>query len=375
MRLLDRYLLRELLLPLTYCVVGFVVCFVVFDLFGKIDNFQDNKLTTAEIFEYYGHSIPEIAVTSYILPMSLLLALLYALTNHARHHELTAMRSAGRSLFRISAPYFLVGIIFGGLLFVLNEAVVPKSTDAADEVMRRHKTTAPKSAAEKVWKRQVMFVNPVNNRTWQIIGYNLESRVMFRPQLEWHFEDGSRLQLFAERGFWINRHWVFTNVEQFVYLPGVELPVKTIMTVTNMPRMIETPRLIASEIKISELDSLRALRKVQLSAGSIIDYLKLHPTLDERRRDSLLTMLHSRIAAPWTCLVVVLIAVPFGALPGRRNVFVGVASSIFICFVFFVARDLTLALGSGGHVPAWVAAWAPNAFFAVSGLTLMWRVR
>jgi lipopolysaccharide export system permease protein len=375
MRLLDRYLLRELLLPLTYCVLGFIVCFVIFDLFGTIDNFQDNKLTTPEIFEYYAHRIPEIVVTSYILPMSLLLALLYSLTNHARHHELTAMRSAGRSLARISAPYFIVGIIFAGTLFAVNETVVPYSAEAAEQVMRRHNTTGYKSAAEKVWKRQVMFVNPIDQRTWQIIGYNTESRVMFRPQLEWHLEDGSRLQLFAERGFWINRRWVFTNVEQFVYPPNVELPIKTIITSTNMPRMIETPRLIASEIKISELDSLRSLRKIQLSAGAIIDYLKLHPTLDEKRRDSLLTMLHSRIAAPWTCIVVVLIAVPFGALPGRRNVFVGVASSIFICFVYFVAKDLTLALGSGGHVPAWIAAWSPNAVFATAGVMMMWRFR
>jgi lipopolysaccharide export system permease protein len=62
-------------------------------------------------------------------------------------------------------------------------------------------------------------------------------------------------------------------------------------------------------------------------------------------------------------------------MPGRRNVFVGVASSVFICFAFFVIKELTLALGAGGFVPPWVAAWAPHALFSATGLALMWRVR
>ena len=38
--------------------------------------------------------------------------------------------------------------------------------------------------------------------------------------------------------------------------------------------------------------------------------------------------------------VVVVIALPFGAAGGRRNVFVGVASSIVICFIYFVLQQL-----------------------------------
>ena len=87
------------------------------------------------------------------------------------------------------------------------------------------------------------------------------------------------------------------------------------------------------------------------------------------------TKFHGRLAAAWTCLVVVLIALPFGADSGRRNVFVGVASSIVICFAYFVFLQLALALGTGGWVVPWVAAWAPNGFFAWCGLILTARVR
>jgi len=377
-RLLDRYLFRELLVPLTYCVVGFLLCFTIFDLFNQLDEFQRGKLVAQDIFDYYANRIPELIVSSYVMPMALLLALLYALTNHARHHELTAMRAAGVSLWRISVPYYIVGFLFSILVLVLNESVVPQASDAAERVLLRRVGTQAKGG-DKIAKRNVNFVNQQDRRTWHIIEYNLETRRMLRPSIDWFEPDGTRRMIFAEQGWWGRRRWIFTNVQQFVYAP-VNDSLPTEKWTTNrleLPQIIETPRLITSEIKIRELETLRSLRRTQLSSAAILDYLRLHPgnALESKKRDTLLTLLHSRLAAPWTCFVVVLIAVPFGALPGRRNAFVGVASSIFICFVFFVAKDLTLALGSGGYVPAWLAAWAPNAVFAVTGLTLMWRVR
>jgi lipopolysaccharide export system permease protein len=101
----------------------------------------------------------------------------------------------------------------------------------------------------------------------------------------------------------------------------------------------------------------------------------LHPNPKRTDRFWLYTKLHGRLAAPWTCLVVVLIALPFGAASGRRNIFVGVASSIFICFTFFVLLQLGLALGTGGYLPAWLAAWFPNLIFGIAGLWLTARVR
>ena len=52
MRLLDRYLLRELLIPLGYCLGGFLVFWIAFDLFSDLGAFQQEKLKPLEIGEY-----------------------------------------------------------------------------------------------------------------------------------------------------------------------------------------------------------------------------------------------------------------------------------------------------------------------------------
>lgn len=87
------------------------------------------------------------------------------------------------------------------------------------------------------------------------------------------------------------------------------------------------------------------------------------------------TKLNSRFAEPWKCLVVVLIALPFGAVSGRRNIFVGVASSILICFAYFVLLQISLAVGSAGRLPPWLAAWLPNILFGLAGIALVARAR
>src|SRR4026207_26710 len=82
MRLLDRYLLRELLVPLGYCLGGFLVFWVSFDLLSQLDEFQEKKLRVLDLAEYYLVKMPDLLLI--VMPVALLLALLYALTNHAR---------------------------------------------------------------------------------------------------------------------------------------------------------------------------------------------------------------------------------------------------------------------------------------------------
>ncbi len=193
--------------------------------------------------------------------------------------------------------------------------------------------------------------------------------------MSWTLPDGTRNEVWADQAQWQGQVWVFTNVQMLVYPPGVAIGPPAIETNSlAFPEFHETPEEIKSEIKVSKMSNFREARRVSLSVRELMNYQRLHPG-ELSKRALLDTKLHGRLAAPWTCLVVVLIALPFGAASGRRNVFVGVASSILICFAYFVLQQLALALGSGGYVPAWAAAWAPNAVFGLGGIVLSWRIR
>jgi lipopolysaccharide export system permease protein len=374
MRLLDRYLLRELLVPLAYCLGGFLIFYVAFDLIFGIKGFLERHLTFGDLVEHYLVTLPELLVTI-IIPVSLLLALLYALTNHSRHHELTAMRAAGVGLWRLSLVYFGVGIALGAVVLAMNELLVPPSTDRDKDILRRHDP----NPEDRVWISQFNFHNKAEGRDWKIDQYNRATSEMIGVHILWDRPDGSFLVFNADRGIYTNGHWVFYNVTNWVTAaaaPANPNPMagqtRQAMVALTLP---ETPVWIKSELKVRALTPTEAARKPQLSIREIVDYLRLHPHQEKEERAKLMTQLQCRLAEPFTCLAVVLIALPFGARSGRHNVFAGVASSLFICFAYFIMQRIAMGLGVAGTLPPFLAAWLPNLVFGLTGLVMLWRVR
>jgi lipopolysaccharide export LptBFGC system permease protein LptF len=102
--------------------------------------------------------------------------------------------------------------------------------------------------------------------------------------------------------------------------------------------------------------------------------MKLNPNLG-KNAGSILTKFHGRIAGPWMCFIVVFLAIPFGAQSGRRNVFFGVAGSIFIALAYYIVQQTCLAFGMSGNIPGWIAAWLPNIIFGAVGIFLTLRTR
>jgi lipopolysaccharide export system permease protein len=364
MRLLDRYLLRELLVPLAYCLGGFLIFYVAFDLVFHIRSFQEKHLSFADVAAYYVVTLPELLVAQ-VIPVSLLLALLYVLTNHSRHNELTAMRAAGVSLWRLSMPYVVVGIFLGMLVFAMNELLVPQSNQRAKDIEQRHQPAVNRAPAKVVFDFEI--------RHWEISGFNSATSEMTDPNIQWDQANGVRRNLSAARGIFTNGQVLLFNVEEWdTKGDAVALHTNYAALALTLP---ETPEWIRTAIKVAEVNPSEAAKKPQLSIREILEYLRPRPPITAEKRASLMTQLQGRVAEPFTCLAVVLIALPFGAQTGRRNVFAGVASSVFICFAYFIMQRLSMGLGIGGKLPPVLAAWLPNLVFGLTGSVLLWRAR
>ncbi len=373
MRLLDRYLLRELLIPLGFCLCGFLIFWISADLFVTLGDFQKRGLGLRDIMEYYLVTTPGFLVV--VLPIALLLATLYALTNHARHNEITAIRAAGVSLWRLAMPYLGVGFVASLLLLAINEFWAPQSAEAAAAILERHLPVNMRTAGSKE-VRNLCFNNSRDGRVWRIGIYNPITGEMIRPYVIWTGKEGSDW-IEADRAVPMSQGWRFYNVRGFRENPGINnVPVPLLRTnILTLNGFSETREEINSEIKISSTMSFRAARSADVPILELINYLRLHPKPSPSDGAWLYTKLQGRLAAPWTCMVVILIALPFGAVTGRRNVFVGVAASIILLFAYFVLQQAGLALGTGGRIDPWVAAWFPNLFFSLTGLWMTARIR
>ena len=204
MRLLDRYLLRELLLPRGVCLSGFTLFWIAFDLLGDMTRFQ--KASLVGVMEFYLWGLPELLNTT--LPIALLLSLLYTLTNHARHHELTAIRAAGISLWRTIVPYLAVGLLLSLGLYWSGENLIPQAKRRQDNL------TSERSGSEKpneAWRPQFHFENQTDRRSWSISRFLPSTGDMVGIRLLMPLGNGAHREVRIPSALWTNGAWNYTS--------------------------------------------------------------------------------------------------------------------------------------------------------------------
>ena len=123
MKLYRRYLLAQVRRPWLYVLAGFSAMAVLADLFNNFSDFFDGATPVSHILLYYAVFLPTSLV--YVLPVSILLALLYALWELGKNSEITAMRACGLSIPQIISPFIGLGAVCAIALFIINEFFNP----------------------------------------------------------------------------------------------------------------------------------------------------------------------------------------------------------------------------------------------------------
>ncbi|NJN48975.1 MAG: YjgP/YjgQ family permease [Alkalinema sp. RL_2_19] len=148
---LDRYLLKQLLLPFLFGVAAFssigVSVGALFDLIRKITTVNLPFEIALQVFFL---QIP--LYISYALPMSTLLATLMMYSRLSTDSELIAMRSAGISLYRLIMPAVALSLMITATSFAFNEAIVPAANYRATTTLE----TALKEDTKKFQEENIL---------------------------------------------------------------------------------------------------------------------------------------------------------------------------------------------------------------------------
>jgi lipopolysaccharide export system permease protein len=132
--IIDRYVVRS---HLTFVLIGLSVAatlFVVVDLAKTLDRFLRIKPPLAYILEHFAYRLP--AWLHDGLPIVMLVATIFLFLTLTRHQELTALKAAGISLYRISAPVIALGLLVAVLAGLFQELVLPELNERGEEVDR-----------------------------------------------------------------------------------------------------------------------------------------------------------------------------------------------------------------------------------------------
>lgn len=364
MKLIDKYLLRNLFMPLLICLAAFTMIFVLHDLFDHLEDFVEAGTSLASAIQYYTYLLPSLLV--YIVPVSLLLATLYSLSLLTKNNELTAMRASGVSLYRLLIPFASVGFAASITVSVINERLGPASAYWCHQFINVEKSRGQDVDVNLV--KDHPLKNELEHRLWLIRQFNASTFEMKGVFLTQEREDGSReMEYSAERAAWLDGSWWFYEVTIQRYdEDNHPMGASREEDFMEMTQLTETPKDFINEIKNN---------KEFMSAAELKKFVRTRPNLSEESQAIHLTDFHSRLAMPWTCFVVTLLGIPLGSATGRRGAFLGVFLSISMFFLLYIAINLGLAWGKNGSIQPWLAGWVPVLLFGAAGLVLLYRMR
>lgn len=359
MRLLDRYVLGHFFQAYIYCIAGFISIWFIFDVSDNISTFLDQRISRMLILKYYLTQAPQILVI--LLPVALLLALLFSLGRMSRSNEVVSMLTAGVSLPRIIAPLLLAGLLTTGASTFLNYSLAPHA-----EYARKKLLEDPQSRRQQLGLLAQIFRNRTDNRTWFIQQfYPGDNKFNTVHIVQQDANDNIVANYLATTAFYHpeTHAWEFQQMKVIYYDEAGnitrQIPYVESMSITDWS---ETPFRLSSA----------NVRAEYLSVPELQEYLQFNSDFPPTLLAPFATHLEYRLALPWTCLVVALIAAPLGIGYSRRGILSSVAAAILLVFAMNFVMHFFLALGEGARIPNWAAAWTPNIFFGVLGLILIY---
>jgi lipopolysaccharide export system permease protein len=154
-------------------------------------------------------------------------------------------------------------------------------------------------------------------------------------------------------------HWVFLNGRELMLDTETGDPMRTLPFKKRVYEDFdEDPSLMLALHKEPKSLSLFELRR-------IIDLL---PVDENPIVHAYLVRYFSLLAAPFSCLVVVGLAVPFAVSGVRTNPMIGISKCMGYFLVFYLLISVVTILGERQFIPALLAAWLPNfLMFGVAG--------
>ena len=357
MRILDRYLLREQILSLLMGLVFFVAIFVVVDIFEKLDSFLDNKVPLPVVVHFYIVSIP--GIVTIVLPMSMLLSCLLALSQIGRNNELTAMQAAGIGLARIVMPLYLFAFLVSAGVFTVNETLVPKLNAVRNKIYRGD---IKKENLEGASVRTNLAYLGSDGRTFLIRSYNIPERTMREVVIQEIRQHTLNGRIDAESATWEKGRWVFR--QGFVRRFDREGEHAAHFNELVIPGLKESPESFAkaeedpSALSYWELE--RYIQRLKQSGSRVQKYL---------------VELYLKISFPLTNFVVVLIGTALAIRVRRGGLAISFGLAVFISFVYYAIIRTGQALGHSGTLPPLIGAWLGNLVFGGLGLELLRRAQ
>lgn len=356
--LLDRTVIRALVLSFTLVFIALTAIIMIFTLFELWRWIIERGTGARTVLEYLLYLLPFISVQ--LASPSMLVAVLMTYALMARRSEAVAWWACGQSVFRLALPGLFVALCAVALLWVIQERLMPEANTRQDALRAQIRTGAARASTQagRLWL--------ASNETGRLYSYEYAGTGEQLDKVVVYEFDQSGVHL---RRIIKGESAGWTSPGRMV-LEGVDETEMEGLRIENR----QMDRLGLEKTDSPDLFKPWADKPSQLSAKDLSAYIKTIRRKGEGA-SPLIVALQRKYAEPWGVLVMALIGIPLALAFGRRSAVAALSSAVAVGLAFWGMTSGSQQLGAYGLLPPAVAAWAPIVIFAATGTYLLARAR
>ncbi|HKY21528.1 MAG TPA: LptF/LptG family permease [Vicinamibacterales bacterium] len=364
LRILDRYVLRELVAPFAFALLLLTFALEIPTILQHGETLISEGVSWGVVVRVLATLLP--SALGITIPMSLLVGILYALGRLSGDREIVAMEACGVSLGRLLRPLILFALLATAATAYVMIVMLPAANQAFREITFKLMVTRGESRIKpRVFYSgfpnlviRVREVMPGVGWTDVMVAESsqpAEHKLYLAKRGHMLIDEGKRsVALVLEDG---TQHSVNPREPDKYLFATFDRTMLVIDPETVFPR--EGPMKGLSEMTIAELKGeMAALQKQNTYPHNQI--------MAWQRKYSI----------PAACLAFMLVALGMGVSSRRDGRLASFVLGIGVVFVYWVLMYMSEAIAKAGLLPywfAWLAMWVPNAVIAVWGAVLIAR--
>ena len=357
MSTIRRFIYREVILAVLFVTLGFLALFFFFDLIDELRwvNSSGGAYQASQAALFVALAIPSHLYE--LLPITVLIGTIYVMARLAQSSEFTILRTSGLGPGQALGMLLALGAVFVAITFAVGDYVAPLSDRAAQLVKARYLgriTTGSTGAWLK--ERQGTHSYAVNVRAIGPEGAMQNVRIF-------EFDGAGRLasQTQAQAGqFAADGAWTLEQVQRktFHTSGADQARVEQLQAPTlRWPTQISADMVAAAVLKpdrMATLDLFHYIRHLEANGQSAQRY-----EIEFWRK----------VFYPLSCLVMVVLALPFAYLHFRSGSITGyVFGGVMAGISFFLLNNVFGYAGNLQNWSPWLTAAAPGMIYSLLSL-------
>lgn len=356
MRLLNRYVIRQLTISTLYTLLALLSLYAFFDVMGEVSRVGKGHYTTLAMLQYVLLLVPSHAYE--LMPLAVLVGALVCLSQMVNHSELVVIKTSGISLASIIGMLLQFGLIFAVLTVLIGEFVIPSSGPYAEQFRLNARQKTVSSGKSGIWLKQGQDIINVAD---MLPDGTLKNIHIYRHDAQFHLTetlhaDKATLNLNAQEGQ--SSPWHMKNVMQTKLLAE--------HTQISHTQQLDWPVSINQQLL-----NVLLIEPEQMSINELSTYIEhLKSNHQQTKRYELAWW--RKLAYPLACLVMALVALAFTPQQGRRgNMGLKLFAGICLGLCFHYAGRLFGFTSQLYGVPVVIAAFLPSILFLLLAIALI----